>query len=78
MKTTLYAVFDKKGFVRATKTKPSRKANEIGMLIEVDIPDKAFDDGFLHASIAADEASFTLPEARADIVDIDQREGETA
>lgn len=74
MKTQFFAVFDKRGFVRATKTRPTRKSNEIGMQIAVDIPDKAFDDGFLHAEIAADESSFVLPAASAEIIDVDPME----
>ena len=76
MKTNFYAIFSKRGFVRATKNKGSRKANEVGMVVEVDIPDRAFEDGFLHASIKADENSFVLPEVSAGIIDTDPMDGD--
>ena len=75
MKTTFYAIFNKRGFVRATKTKATRKGHEVGMVVEVEIPERAFEDGFLHASIKANDASFVLPEASAEIIETDPMDG---
>lgn len=60
MITRLFATFDKRGFIKATKGAASVGRKEIGVLITVDIPDSAFDDGFLHATISVPDSAFVL------------------
>lgn len=74
MKTELFAIFDKRGFVRATKRRAERKGNEIGVMIDVEIPDRAFDDGHIHASIAVPDDAFVVPQAIATVADVEPME----
>lgn len=60
MITQLFATFDKRGFIKATKNAASVGRKEIGVMITVDIPDSAFDDGFLHATISVPDSAFVL------------------
>lgn len=60
MRTELFATFDKKGFLKATKRAASVGRREIGVMITVEIPDSAFDDGFLHATISVPDSAFVF------------------
>lgn len=60
MRTQLFAIVDKRGFVKATKRSTSVGRREIGVMITVEIPDSAFDDGFLHATITVPDSAFVF------------------
>jgi len=60
MRTQLFATFDKRGFIKATKGASSVGRKEIGVMITVEIPDHAFDDGFLHATISVPDSAFVF------------------
>lgn len=60
MRTQLFATFDKRGFIKATKNAASVGRKEIGVMITVEIPDTAFDDGFLHATISVPDSAFVF------------------
>ena len=69
MKTRFHAVVNRSGFVCASPNAPVLCAGEKRVIIELELPDAAFDDGFLYAKIVVTDTSFLMPSVTARAID---------
>lgn len=67
MKTKAYLVFNRSGLVKATKGRSSLARDEIGVLVNIEIPDSAFRSPDIAANLVVPDHAIDVPEIEMDV-----------
>lgn len=67
--TTVFIALNRKGFVKATKSRSSLARDEIGVMLKLSVPESAFRSPVVEANIVVPHHAVEVPELTAEIVE---------
>ena len=69
MRTTVFLALNKRGLVKATKGRAGLGRDEIGVMLTVSVPDKAFLSPYVSASLDVPDHAVEVPEILIDVAE---------